>query len=409
MAVARRLRGTETARAIDQLPLSGNAQLLITVQQLTIHRKWLPQLVKQLVPEGWEVVAHGKQMRSADAFNISVTSGMDWFDLDAQADFSGVTASLPTLLTAITNQQDYIVLDDGSHGMLPDECLRRCARLADMGATDGEFVRYSKTQALLPDVLVGEQENVTVDRDFTKYCETLAAFDGIKPAKEPRGFRGQLRSYQCDGLAWLRFLREFEFGGCLADDMGFGQTLRVLAMLETRRTQRLKQDETRRPSIAVVPKRLIFNWIEEASRFTPKLRVRDYTGLNRREQLEQLGVGDLLITTYGTLLRDIGKLKDVAFDYAILDEAQAIKNTNSQSAKACRLLTARHRLVMTGTPVENHLGDLWSLFDFLNPGMLGNSSAFRKWHCEMATVENRWRGSDKVCAPSSSAGRRSRC
>ena len=147
----------------------------------------------------------------------------------------------------------------------------------------------------------------------------------------------------------------------------------MLAWLETRRTSRGK-NSAKGPALVVAPRSLVFNWVEEARRFTPKLRVLNYTGLERAAQLEKLSEFDLLVTTYGTLRQDIVKLRDVEFDYAILDEAQAIKNAASQSSKACRLLNARRRLAMTGTPVENHLGELWALFEFLNPGMLGRNA-----------------------------------
>jgi superfamily II DNA or RNA helicase len=132
-----------------------------------------------------------------------------------------------------------------------------------------------------------------------------------------------------------------------------------------------------RISLVVAPKSLVFNWVDEATKFSPKLRVLNYTGTHRRELLDDLANYHIIITTYGTLRRDILELKEVEFDYAILDEAQAIKNHQSQTAKACRLLTARYRLAMTGTPVENHLGDLWSLFEFLNPGILGSYGFFQ--------------------------------
>ena len=131
------------------------------------------------------------------------------------------------------------------------------------------------------------------------------------------------------------------------------------------------------PSLVVVPRSLVFNWIEEAKRFTPELRVLDYTGIQRSPLADNFDQNDVVITTYGTMQRDIVKLKDIRFDYAILDESQAIKNAHSQRAKACRLLKADHRLAMTGTPVENHLGELWSLLEFLNPGMLGSATVFQ--------------------------------
>jgi SNF2 family DNA or RNA helicase len=151
----------------------------------------------------------------------------------------------------------------------------------------------------------------------------------------------------------------------------------VLALLEERRNRKLPEGETRRPSIAVVPKSLIFNWVNEAAKFTPRLRVAAYHGLSRKTHLEQIDDLDLLVTTYGTLRQDVADLQDVSFDYAILDEAQAIKNPTTHAAKAVRLIQAKHRLAMTGTPIENSLSDLWSLFEFLNPGLLGRSQNFQ--------------------------------
>ena len=132
------------------------------------------------------------------------------------------------------------------------------------------------------------------------------------------------------------------------------------------------------PSLVVVPKSLIFNWKQEVQRFTPQLRVLDYTGTARSitREKDEFSLYDVILTTYGTLRRDALHFKDKVFDYVILDEAQAIKNGNTESAKAARLLRANHRLALSGTPVENHLGELWSLFEFLNPGMLGTSGAF---------------------------------
>ncbi|MCP4664288.1 MAG: DEAD/DEAH box helicase, partial [bacterium] len=140
--------------------------------------------------------------------------------------------------------------------------------------------------------------------------------------------------------------------------------------LQQRRLRPVPATE-RRPSLIVVPRSLVYNWIDEAARFTPKLRVLSYTGMGREELLDQFDEVNAVVTTYGTLRRDILVLKDIPFDYVILDEAQAIKNAASQTAKVCRLIQADYRLALTGTPVENHLGELWSIFEFLNPGMLG--------------------------------------
>jgi SNF2 family DNA or RNA helicase len=152
--------------------------------------------------------------------------------------------------------------------------------------------------------------------------------------------------------------------------MGLGKTIQVLALLEQRRT------EVKRPSLVVVPKSLVWNWQQEAARFAPELRCLAHVGSGRATDLQAFEDADLVLTTYGTLRSDVGLLAGMEFDYLILDEAQAVKNASSDSAKAARLLRGQHRLALSGTPVENHLGELWSLFEFLNPGMLGASRPF---------------------------------
>ena len=345
---------------------------------LIFHEKRLPQVVAELIQEGWIVNAEGVRIRRAGSFNLSVTSGVDWFELDGHVDFDGVTASLPSLLKAIRNKETYLHLDDGSQGMMPEEWLRKYGHLAEMADGDGMALRFGLSQALLLDALLAEHQNVRVDTDFADFRTKLGSFRDVAPVAEPRGFAGTLREYQKEGLGWLHFLREFRLGGCLADDMGLGKTVQVLALLQSRRLRRVGKGEQRKPSIVVVPKTLVFNWIDEAARFTPRLRIFDYTGPDRGSRLEDTAGIDVMVTTYGTLRRDIVTLKDIAFDYAILDESQAVKNHSSQASKATRLLTADHRLAMTGTPVENHLGELWSLFEFLNPGMLGRATTFQR-------------------------------
>jgi SNF2 family DNA or RNA helicase len=179
----------------------------------------------------------------------------------------------------------------------------------------------------------------------------------------------------------MNFLRRFGFGGCLADDMGLGKTVQALALLEARRTGRKalapgEHETPLRTSLVVVPRSLVFHWKREAERFAPELRVLDHTGSARLKPSGHFAEYDVVLTTYGTLRRDALHFKDQRFDYCILDEAQAIKNSATLSAKAARLLRADYRLAMSGTPVENHLGELWSLFEFLNPGMLGSASLF---------------------------------
>jgi superfamily II DNA or RNA helicase len=343
----------------------------------------MPRLVQQLTAAGWQVTAEGRLIRRPGPFSIHLTSNVDWFDLEVEWDFDGVRASLPKLLAALRRGEKYVQLDDGSQGILPEEWLARYASLADLGEVEGDRLKFLPTQAALLDALLAAQENqsVSVDAMFVALRDKLRSFDGIRPCHEPRTFAGELRSYQREGLGWLHFLDEFSFGGCLADDMGLGKTVQILAFLDERRNKPAANGPGKKRSnrsngspavsLVVVPRSLVFNWIEEARRFAPELKVLNYTGLDRNAAFDQLKDHNLVITTYGTVRRDIVKLREVEFDYVILDEAQAIKNASSQAAKACRLLPARRRLALTGTPVENHLGELWSLFEFLNPGMLG--------------------------------------
>ncbi len=340
-------------------------------------RKQLPVLVRALINRGWTVNAQGRHVRrSAGSFSMSVSTGIDWFDLTAEVDFGDATVRLPELLKAARAGDEYVQLDDGSFGLLPEDWLNKYGGLLEMGQETKDGVRFVPSQALMLDALLAAQSETKLDKAFRDCCRRLKAFDGVKPKNAPRTFQGELREYQRQGLGWLNFLREFRLGGCLADDMGLGKTIQVLSLLEARRTRRLKKDERRRPSLVVVPKSLVFNWVDEAARFTPKLKVASYHGTERKTLRDRFDEFDVLITTYSTLRLDILHLKNQHFDYAILDEAQAIKNSGSQMAKASRLIVADHRLALTGTPIENHLGELWSLFEFLNPGMLGRSSNF---------------------------------
>ncbi len=339
-----------------------------------IPAKKLPGAVRALLADGWRVEADGKLYRRPGRFALDVTSGVDWFDLTATVDFDGVHAALPELLRALRRGDNTIVLGDGSFGILPEEWLAKYGFLNDLGTVQGERLRFRRNQAGLLDAALVAIENDAdkrVDDVFTKARAELARFEGIRPEAKPRGFRGELRPYQKVGLGWMSFLRRFGFGGCLADDMGLGKTVQVLAMLEGR------PREKNRPSLVVVPKSLVWNWKHESERFVPKLRVLIHVGAERASTTEALLDADLVITTYGTLRNDVMLLRTIDFDYLILDEAQAIKNVDSESAKAARLLRGEHRLALSGTPVENHVGELWSLFEFLNPGMLGTSRVFQ--------------------------------
>jgi SNF2 family DNA or RNA helicase len=351
-----------------------------------ISRKKLSPAIRELIPEGWTVEVDGSAFRQPGESRFSVTTGIDWFDLEGTVDYGPAKAELPQLLQALRSGDGLVQLDDGSLGLVPEDWLRKLGLLAT-AKTEGGLIRFRRGQAALLDALLATQPAVTVDESFEKIRDGLRSFEGVGEAPQPEGFEGSLRGYQKEGLGWFGFLQQLGLGGCLADDMGVGKTIQVLGLLENRRVLRTngagEAEERPGPSLVVAPKSVVFNWLEEAQRFTPKLRVLDYTGPSR--SLDEIDDCDLVVTTYGTLRRDAVALKDVSFDYAVLDEAQAIKNARTASAKAARLLNAKHRLALTGTPVENHLGELWSIFEYLNPGMLGASTL---WQSSSGALRN---------------------
>jgi superfamily II DNA or RNA helicase len=360
---------------LDQLGVKrGQAGYLEPESARGLAASKLPRVVRALVEAGWHIDAEGKIFRRPGSYRLEVSSGVDWFELHGEVDYGGTRARLPELLAALRRGNNMVQLDDGTYGMLPEAWLRRIDPLAGMGSPEKGHIHFTRSQAGLLDALLATQPEAQWDQTFARVRAELNEFGAVETTAQPEGFVGRLRDYQCEGLAWMLFLQRFCFGGCLADDMGVGKTAQVLALLEMRRELRCTGQPIA-PSLIVVPKSLVFNWKEEARRFTPQLRVLDHTGMARDGNA--FAACDVILTTYGTLRRDILSLKDLEFDYVILDEAQAVKNADTESSKAVRLLRGRHRLALSGTPVENHLGELWSLFEFLNPGMLGAGSAFK--------------------------------
>jgi hypothetical protein len=341
----------------------------------------LPRVVRVLISEGWRVEAQGQLFRTPGALRVEINSGVDWFEVSGGAEFGDISVPLPRLLAALKRGEQTVGLGDGVVGILPEDWLKKYGMLADLGRADEDHLRFARHQAGLLDALIAAEPEVKADEVFERLRDELSNFTGIEAAETPPSFAGQLRDYQREGLGWMQFLQRFGFGGCLADDMGLGKTVQVLALLETRRVGRRQNapaanGQAAPVSLVVVPRSLVFHWKREAERFTPELRVLDHTGGARLKPGEHFNGYDIVLTTYGTLRRDALYFKDQRFDYCILDEAQAIKNSATLSAKAARLLRADHRLAMSGTPVENHLGELWSLFEFLNPGMLGSATLF---------------------------------
>ena len=328
-------------------------------------------LVASLGPRGWLVEGEAGAYRAPGRISLSVRTEVDWFEVDGGVEFDGKTVPFPQLLTALRSGDGYVRLGDGSVGLLPQDWLRRHGLLLAAGEKSGNTLQFKPHQALLLDMLLAAQPQAEVDAGFESLRVRLRALEGSTPIDPPRGFKGELREYQRAGLGWLKFLREHDLGGVLADDMGLGKTVQALAHLEARRLAGAG------PSLVVMPRSLLHNWKVEAERFVPKMRVLEHWGMDRSRDVRSFEGVDLVLTTYGTLRADAPFLKDRKFDCVILDEAQSIKNAQSATAKAARLLSGDQRIALSGTPIENHLGELWSLMEFLNPGLLGRASHFR--------------------------------
>jgi Superfamily II DNA/RNA helicases, SNF2 family len=336
-------------------------------ETLSIASSRLGNAIPKLLEAGWEV--HGAEGTYAGfgELDLSLRSGIDWFDLEATATFGSERIRLPRLLAALRKGESFVTLSDGRLGMIRPEWREQLEPfLATASDEHKDGLRFRRNQVLLLDALLATRKNVAFDEVFEQARRKILDVK-VQPEQPPASFTGELRPYQSEGLGWFTFLRSLGFGGCLADDMGLGKTIQVLALLDQRRGE-LKND--RRPSLVVVPRSVVFNWKKESARFTPDLRVLDHATPDRIRATDHFMEYDLVLTTYALLRNEVELFADFEFDYVILDEAQAIKNASSQAAKAATLLRARHRLALSGTPVENHLGELASLFEFLNPGML---------------------------------------
>ncbi len=344
---------------------------MIAPDAFAIAPRQFPGAARELIAQGWAVQADGKLLRAASTYSLRVASGKDWFDLEGSARFDDQELPLPAILRAIRRGESVIMLGDGTVGMLPEEWVARFGRWAAWGEVEGDAIRFRRNQVMVLDALLADHDAVDWDAQAKKARRRLERFERIEPVDAPEGFCGELRPYQRDGLAWMLFLRAIGLGGILADDMGLGKTIQALAYLATHAPAYSRGAARTRPDLVVVPRSLLFNWIDEAARFTPELRTVEHVGNSRQRRAETLADYDVIVTTYGTLRRDIELLSNLAFDTVILDEAQAIKNFATRTAKAVRVLRADHRLALSGTPIENHTGELRSIFEFLNPGMLG--------------------------------------
>lgn len=354
---------------------------------------FLEQTLPALEEAGWEVEFDpGFALRfiQGDEWQVAVESDNDWFDLHFDLEIDGRKLPLLPIIAEVLDSFDpdnlpailTLPLGESQYLQLPAERIRPvCQTLYELYDTealdDDGHLRLSRFDAArlaeLEDNLNGEL-HWRGGKALRELGRKLKDFTGIKPVAPPRGLKATLRDYQQQGLNWLQFLRAYAFNGILADDMGLGKTVQTLAhLLLEKERGRLKK-----PCLIIAPTSLMGNWRREAAQFTPRLRVRVLHGPDRHQHFDRLDQYDLIISTYPLLVRDQQVLLERQYHYLVLDEAQVIKNPRAQAARVARQIPADHRLCLTGTPMENHLGELWALFDFLMPGFLGDSKQFNQ-------------------------------
>jgi SNF2 family DNA or RNA helicase len=313
---------------------------------------------------------------------VSILERNDWFELTAVIQFGPYQIPFHKLRRHIVAGKDEFTLPNGEIAIIPPEWFTQYMELfshAQGSDEDDEFKLGKHYLTLVNELKEGNLAQVTISQRLEK----LREFTELEPYDLPEKFNATLRPYQKAGYDWLMFLNSYRLGGCLADDMGLGKTVQTLALLA-------KQKELVPGSVSllVMPTSLVYNWQQEARRFTPHLRVLNHTGTQRdKTKIPLLGY-DLVITSYGTLRSDIELFKACYFHYVILDESQAIKNPSSIVSKATTQLRSTHRLILTGTPLENSTLDLWSQMNFVNPGLLGTQSFFKKHYLQPIEKKN---------------------
>ena len=360
------------------------------MQALQIWKNFQEIESPKLTESGWKITFEKSYQLEFDMIdewegNIE-TQQNDWFSLSFDAEIDGKKIKLMPLIVEALKHYDlqnlpaelFLPRGNNTYIAIPSSLIKPTIEilyeLFDSGFTTTETsVKLRRHDAHRLESL--DQLGAIQWRggnEFRDLGKKLKDFKGIKPVTPPVSFHANLRDYQQLGLNWLQFLREYEFNGILADDMGLGKTIQTLAHLLLEK----QNNRSTLPSILVAPTSLMSNWKNEAKKFAPDLKVLVLHGSDRSQHYEALDNYDLILTTYPLLVRDEEILLGKKFYYLILDEAQAVKNAKTLAAKVLRKISAKHKLCLTGTPMENHLGELWSIFDFLMPGFLGPNLKF---------------------------------
>jgi superfamily II DNA or RNA helicase len=341
------------------------------------------------LPEEWDLFIPDDlvdvQVRSSSLqANARVSSGVDWLSLRLTFESDGIAVTQDELARCLAEGRRYVRLSDGSFAKLdPDKVKAVLLRQAEILATSGgQGGKLPLSQAGRIQELLDQVGKAHVSDGAKDLFKKLQDVDEIKVVKKPRNLKAQLRPYQEQGFQWLHFLHEIASGGILADDMGLGKTVQTIALLLSIKSaveKDAKADGTKKfKTLIVAPTSVVTNWMRELDKFAPSLTHIVWHGSERKERTDELEDADVVITSYALLRRDEELLAKLDLTYAILDEAQNIKNPLSATARAAKRLRAQRRLALTGTPIENRLSEIWSIFDFVSPGLLGPLDKFEE-------------------------------
>jgi superfamily II DNA or RNA helicase len=304
---------------------------------------------------------------------IFISSNTDWFDAKVDIVFGDQKVTIAEVKRALANKQQFVQLNDGTLGILPDEWLKKYSLLFRVGEGKANNLKLSRYHLSVVDELYEQRDEEELMIQLEGKYENLRQFNKIHELPAPPNLVNILRPYQVAGFQWLNYLHEVNWGGILADDMGLGKTVQALTFLQI-----FREKYGKLKALIVCPTTLIYNWENEIKKFTPSLTYHIHHGGTRTRSKEELMVHDVTITTYGTLRSDIKLLSSVELDYVVLDESQAIKNPSSKVTRAASLLNVKHKLCMSGTPLQNNTFDIFAQMNFLNPGMLGTMEFFRQ-------------------------------
>ncbi len=337
-----------------------------------------PKLVEKFRVYGEKALSRYKVRLSQPVINAVVESNEKekWFDLKIDIQYDGQSVPLEKIWKAWLEGKRYTQLKDGSYTSLPESWLEKIAhKLQALGLDPSgpPKTTFKQFEAPVLDSLLDEMPGAQTDSFWNTLRSKIHNFKQIEPVETPKGLQAELRAYQQQGVSYLNFLNEYGFGGILADEMGLGKTVQTLTFL-----QHMIEKGHDGPNLIVVPTSVLPNWEREAEKFVPSMRKLVIYGNKRQSMFKKIDQTNLVMTTYALLRRDLEELQKFEFNSIILDEAQTIKNPNTITAVSVRSINARLRICLSGTPIENNLFELWSLFEFLMPGFLGAQNAFQR-------------------------------